>query len=199
MSMRSAGMPNSQLASITSRPLFISVAESTEILRPITHFGCAHASSGVTPSRSSRFRNGPPDAVSIKARTDSLGFADARQALVNRVVFAVDRQQHAAAALHRCHQQRAGANDRFLVGQQQALARLGGRQCRFKPGGADDRSEHRVALDRLCHFDQRSASGARMRFRAARMQRVAQRPSPAPGLRSPQHPPRIAPQCLPAR
>ncbi len=60
MSMRSAAMPNSQLASMTSSPLFISVAESTEILRPITHFGCAHASSGVTPSRSSRFRNGPP-------------------------------------------------------------------------------------------------------------------------------------------
>ena len=35
-SMRSTGMSNSQLASITSRPLFIRVAESTEIFRPIT-------------------------------------------------------------------------------------------------------------------------------------------------------------------
>ncbi len=30
---------NSQCASITSSPLFIIVAESTEILRPITQFG----------------------------------------------------------------------------------------------------------------------------------------------------------------
>ena len=45
---------NSQCASITSRPLFIMVAESTEILRPITQFGCAQACSGVTcASRSS--------------------------------------------------------------------------------------------------------------------------------------------------
>ena len=45
---RRAATPNSQCASITSRPLFIIVAESTEILRPIDQLGCAHASSGVT-------------------------------------------------------------------------------------------------------------------------------------------------------
>ena len=44
----SADAPNSQCASITSRPLFISVAESTEIFRPITQLGCAQACSGVT-------------------------------------------------------------------------------------------------------------------------------------------------------
>ena len=44
----------------------MSVAESTEILRPITQLGCAQASSGVTRSRRARSasRNGPPDAVS---------------------------------------------------------------------------------------------------------------------------------------
>jgi len=52
---------------MTSRPLFIMVAESTEILRPITHLGCATASSGVTLSSVStaRVRNGPPEAVSM--------------------------------------------------------------------------------------------------------------------------------------
>src|SRR5687768_17939735 len=62
-SMRSGGTPKSQCASITSRPLFIMVAESTEILRPITQFGCAHAWSGVTaPSLSIGVaRNGPPE------------------------------------------------------------------------------------------------------------------------------------------
>ena len=39
--------PNSRQASMSSRPLFMSVAESTEILRPITQFGCAQACSGV--------------------------------------------------------------------------------------------------------------------------------------------------------
>ena len=38
-SMAAAGTPNSQCASMTSRPLFIIVAESTEILRPIRQFG----------------------------------------------------------------------------------------------------------------------------------------------------------------
>ena len=51
---------------MNSRPLFMSVAESTEILRPITQFGCAQASSGVTARERARSvsRNGPPDAVS---------------------------------------------------------------------------------------------------------------------------------------
>ncbi|MCY1538305.1 hypothetical protein D9M68_738380 [compost metagenome] len=42
------------------------VAESTEILRPMTQFGWAQASSGVTRWRvfGSRWRNGPPEAVS---------------------------------------------------------------------------------------------------------------------------------------
>ena len=50
---------------MTSSTLFIMVAESTEILRPIDQFGCAQACSGVTSRRlsGSRSRNGPPDAV----------------------------------------------------------------------------------------------------------------------------------------
>ena len=54
---------------MTSRPLFIIVAESTLILRPITQFGCAHSlSSGVTSAAltGSRLRNGPPEAVSTR-------------------------------------------------------------------------------------------------------------------------------------
>src|SRR6267378_2959813 len=50
---------------MTSNPLFIMVAESTEILRPMTQFGCAQASSGVTRCSSARERalKGPPDPV----------------------------------------------------------------------------------------------------------------------------------------
>ena len=46
----SGGIPNSQYASITSSPLFISVAESIVILFPILQVGCRNASSTVTAS-----------------------------------------------------------------------------------------------------------------------------------------------------
>ena len=64
-SMRSPGRPNRWCASITSRPLFIRVAESTEIFGPIDHFGCLTASATVTLASDARERprNGPPDAV----------------------------------------------------------------------------------------------------------------------------------------
>ena len=59
--------PNRNLASMTSSALFIMVAESTEILRPMTQLGWAQASSGVTSRKveGSRVRNGPPEAVKI--------------------------------------------------------------------------------------------------------------------------------------
>ena len=62
---------NSSAASITSSPLFISVAESTEIFRPIAQVGCLQASSGVIESKvsSGRKRKGPPEAVKVMART----------------------------------------------------------------------------------------------------------------------------------
>ena len=69
------GMLNSQRASIISRPLLNMVAESMVILRPITHEGCFNACSTVMPAKSSRgvCRNGPPEAVRIRRRTDSVG------------------------------------------------------------------------------------------------------------------------------
>ena len=47
ISICSGGRPNRRCASISSRPLFIMVAESTEILAPMSQFGCATACSGV--------------------------------------------------------------------------------------------------------------------------------------------------------
>ena len=68
-----AGTSNSQRASITSRPLFMSVAESIVILGPMRQVGCASASSRVMSMKLSRgrFRNGPPEAVSSRRRTSS--------------------------------------------------------------------------------------------------------------------------------
>ena len=66
-----AGWPNSSLASMTSRPLFMRVDESTVIFGPIDHVGWARASSTVTCSSSARGRprKGPPLAVSTMRRT----------------------------------------------------------------------------------------------------------------------------------
>ncbi len=70
-SMRAAETSNSQRASITSRPLFIMVAESTVILGPIFQRGWVSASAIVTVSKvsSGRRRNGPPEPVKISRRT----------------------------------------------------------------------------------------------------------------------------------
>jgi hypothetical protein len=72
-SSRSGGTPNSQRASISSKPLFIMVAESTVILRPIRQLGCFSASAAVLSAvcAAVRPKNGPPDAVTISFSTSS--------------------------------------------------------------------------------------------------------------------------------
>ena len=61
----SQGVSKSHLASITSKPLFIIVAESIVILAPILQFGCLSAISFVAALiRSlSQVLKGPPEAV----------------------------------------------------------------------------------------------------------------------------------------
>ena len=53
-----SGTPKRWWASMTSRPLFMSVAESMEILPPMAHVGCASASSTVTDCSDARERPG---------------------------------------------------------------------------------------------------------------------------------------------
>ena len=59
------------MASMTSSPLFISVAESTVILAPMVQLGWCSASSRLTRSNSENFlpKNGPPEQVSHSRRT----------------------------------------------------------------------------------------------------------------------------------
>ena len=72
-SILSGGTSKSQRASMTSSPLFIIVALSIVILRPIDHFGWLRASATVTASKSTSGRNmkGPPEAVRIRRRMTS--------------------------------------------------------------------------------------------------------------------------------
>src|SRR5512134_2025635 len=73
------GSPKSQVASITSSPLFIRVAESTVIFVPIRHVGCPRASETVAfrIRRAVWFRNGPPEAVRIIRRMSSRRWPEA--------------------------------------------------------------------------------------------------------------------------
>ena len=96
---------------MTSRPLFINVAESTEIFGPIDHLGWATACAGVTWASSARLRRGtaagggqqdPAHAGAVDA-----GIARA-QALEDRAVFAVDRDDFGAGTLGSAGQQFAG-------------------------------------------------------------------------------------------
>ena len=72
----------------TFRPLFIMVAESTDILAPISQLGWATACSGVTPRIFSMLndRNGPPDAVSIIFR---LRQCVQNQSLIDRIMLRI--------------------------------------------------------------------------------------------------------------
>src|SRR5256885_15927518 len=65
---------NKRQASITSNPLFIKVAESMVIRRPIFHVGCAKACSTVIEENSDLgvFRNGPPEAVNQMRSTSDI-------------------------------------------------------------------------------------------------------------------------------
>ena len=71
-STRSGATPNRWVASIISKPLFIRVALSMEILGPMFHVGWRSASSGVTAPMASACmpRKGPPLAVRISRRMD---------------------------------------------------------------------------------------------------------------------------------
>ncbi len=69
--MRSAAIPKSQCASMTSRPLFIRVAESMVIFLPMSQVGCDRASPTVICCKFCLFKNGPPEAVRINLFTSS--------------------------------------------------------------------------------------------------------------------------------
>ena len=72
-STRSKSTPNNSCASMTSKPLFMSVDESMVILAPMVQVGCWSASATVTRSSSARDlpRNGPPLAVRTMRRTSA--------------------------------------------------------------------------------------------------------------------------------
>jgi hypothetical protein len=126
---------------MTSRPLFISVEESTVIFGPMLQVGWARASSMVTSARSAaaRPRNGPPLAVSTSCG-DALrpGFVAGAEALVQGPVFAVDGDQFSPGGATGALYHRTAGDQRLLVGQRQPLAGQQRGQGDPEPGEPDD-------------------------------------------------------------
>ena len=169
---------NSHRASITSRALFISVAESIVIFGPIRQVGCFRASSGVTraSSRADRPRNGPPEDVRTTRRTSCRPPAWSAWKIAECSLSTGKIVRPACPG--QVHHQRAGHHQRLLVGQRDDLARL-----QRRPGPAQARPRRRS----------RSRPGP---------SRGAGPSAPArPGRRGPRHPCRAAraPSTAPAR
>ncbi len=165
-SILSYGMPKSQCASISSRPLLASVAESTLIFRPIDQVGWVSASLMVTSSSSARERplKGPPEAVSTSA-CDRLWGAPF-EALEHGGVLAVDGQQQATAAAMRCHRELTGGDEALLVRERERDAVLEGPQRCLDACEADDRVQHDVGLGGVEKSPAPSRRPARARRRA---------------------------------
>ena len=181
-SIWSYAVPNSSWASITSRPLFISVLESTVILGPIDHVGWARASATVTPARSAarRPRNGPPLAVSSNRGNLAVGVHRRAQALVDRPVLGVDGDQLGARnASERLHH-RAGGDEALLVGQGEPLAGAQRGDGDGQAGEADDAVDHHVGhLGQVGEIGDHRAGRQRLDDRGALGRR--RRPPRGPG------------------
>jgi len=115
---------------MTSNALFISVAESMVILRPICQVGWLRASD--TPACSIRSmgqsRKGPPEAVRVIRR--NLSPLLALQALEDGRMLAIHRQNLYSGGAGGGHDYGPAHDQRFLVGDGQVSPALDGRQRR---------------------------------------------------------------------
>src|SRR5471032_3071787 len=141
--------PNSQQASITSKPLFISVAQSIVMRLPIRQVGCFRACWGVTNASASLgvLRKGPPEAVRMSFETCCRLPARRHwcaQALVRAVVFAIHRQQLSLMFPDGVHHQLASGHQHFLISQPHSFPQTYRLIGRFQAGYTDNRRDHGV-------------------------------------------------------
>ena len=114
---------NRRAASITSRPLFIIVAESMLILAPIDHIGWRSAASGV--ARGHLLPAGGAERAARRGQDDPLDGAAVAvgHRLEDRVVLGIDRQQRRAGLAHGAQHHLAGADQASLLASATALPR----------------------------------------------------------------------------
>ena len=125
-----------------------------------------------------RPRNGPPDAVRIRRLTSS--DRAAVQALVDRVVLAVDRQHEHAVLAGGRHHERAGHHQDFLVRERDRLAGVDRGEHGVERRGAGRGEQHDVRVGMRRDGDQavRAARHARGCGAAAARVRAPREPRP---------------------
>ena len=144
------GASNSQRASITSSAL---VHHGRRVDRDLAAHDPVRMRAGLlrrhrAPARSSGVeRNGPPEAVSTML-AHSAGVELAGRLAAEHWKIALcslsTGSSGAPRLAHRRHEERPGHDQRFLVGEQHALAGARRGERRGEPGGADDRRHHGV-------------------------------------------------------
>ena len=142
-SMRSSPKPNSRCASITSRPLFTSVAELVVTSGPIRHVGCARACSGVTDCEPVLRPAAERAAARGQHQPFHLGVRPGAQALGDRRVLGVHR--HDLPGLGPAGDQRAADDQRLLVRQGEGPAGVERGERGAQAGGAGHAVQHDVA------------------------------------------------------
>ena len=143
-SISSYGRSNRWCASITSRPLFISVAESIVIFSPMVQVGWRE---GVVAAHPLQFIGGSAAERTPRGGEDRRPHALARHALQELEegrVLGVDRHQARARAGPDRRDQVAAGDEALLVGERDRDAALQRRQRRAQAGGADQRVQHDV-------------------------------------------------------
>ncbi len=140
----SGGRSKRRQASMTSKPLFIMVAESMVMRWPMTQVGCLRAWAGVMWAKSAAgvLRKGPPEAVSQIWAT-SRG-APPRMALVDGVVFAVDGEEGYVVGAGGGDDEVAGGDEALLVGEADGFAGEDGGVGGLEAGDADDGGDDEV-------------------------------------------------------
>ena len=136
---------------MTSRPLFISVAESTVIRAPIVPRRVAQRSARPRRRRARRASCRGTVRRDAVRTSDSTESADSpRKQLVQRGVLGVDRDQRRAAPARRVEHERAAGDEALLVRERDVDAGLERGERRVQPGDADARVQHEVGRDLGC-------------------------------------------------
>ena len=161
----SGATSNSQRASMISSPLFISVAESIVILAPIFQVGCWSASSTVTVASSRLGRLAERAAGGREQDAVHVAAVVADQALEDRAVLGVDRQQRDAARPRGRGHEAARHHQRLLVGERHGAPGLDGGHRRQQAGAADERRDHDVGVDVAGQRHQPVGAGEQLRAR----------------------------------
>jgi hypothetical protein len=78
--------------------------------------------------------------------------------LEDGVVLAVDGQKHCTRGTHSVHEQWASHDQRFLVGQQQPLARARGSERGAQARCTNDRGHDAIGITQSCYFLQHAFS-----------------------------------------